>query len=240
MLDVIAFAAHPDDAEAAYGGLLAALARRGARVAICDLTRGELGTNGTPEERAEEAAGAARALGLAARLQLGLPDGGLDDRDVDQVEAVVRVLRAEAPRLVLAPHEGSRHPDHRATTAIVRRAHFFAAVPRFAPELPPVVRPLLLRGLDWHPMTPSFIVDISETLDAKLAALRCYRSQFESGPGRRPTVLNDPAWLQRIEANAHHYGARIGRRAGEPYAQDGDVAIDDPTTLLAPAVEVRP
>jgi bacillithiol biosynthesis deacetylase BshB1 len=228
MLDVIAFAAHPDDAEAACGGLLFTLAARGYRVAICDLTRGERGTNGSPEIRAAEAAAAARVLGLAARLQLGLPDGGLDGRASAQLEAVVRAIREHAPRIVIGPHEQSRHPDHLECAQLVRRAQFFCGLQRFLDDVPPVARPVHLRGLDWHPVAPSFVVDISAALTPKLEALRCYGSQFESGPGRAPTVLNDPAWMQRIETNARHYGSLIGRAAGEPYVVDGPVPLDDP------------
>lgn len=235
MLDVLAFGAHPDDAETACGGLLAKLARRGYRVAICDLTRGELATNGTPDERAREAEAAARVLGLAARLQLALPDGGLDGGDPRQAEAVVRTLRAEAPRLVLGPHPHARHPDHVEAARLVRRARFFASVARFAPGVgPPVPRPVHLRALDFWPLRPSFVVDIGAELPTKLAALGCYRSQFERGEESRATILNDPAYLQRVETAARHYGALIGSSAGEPYVMDGAVPLDDPVAALAP------
>jgi bacillithiol biosynthesis deacetylase BshB1 len=240
VLDVIAFAAHPDDAEAACGGWLARLARTGHAVAICDLTRGELGTNGSVETRASEAAAAATVLGVTTRLQLGLPDGGLAEHDESQVAALVRVLRQHRPRLVIGPHEASRHPDHAATTALLRRAQFFCAVGRFLPSVEPAERPVLVRALDYHPMTPSFVTDVTDTLAIKLEALRCYRSQFERTPGTRATVLNDPAWLVRIETTARHYGTRIGRGAGEPYAVDGDVPLDDPLGQLAARREVRP
>ena len=240
MLDVVVFAAHPDDAEAACGGLLAKLGRRGYRTAICDLTRGEMGSNGTPETRAREADAAARTLGLADRLQLGLPDGGLDGRDRRQVESVLRVLRAHTPRIVVAPHAANRHPDHRETAALVRRAHFFCAVRGFLPEVPPANRPVRLRGLDWGPMRPSFVVDITAELATKIAALRCYRSQFERAPSDHPTVLNDPAWLERVETNARHYGRLAGIAAGEPYATDAPIAVDDPLALFGDGPEVRP
>lgn len=240
MLDVIAFAAHPDDSEACCGGLLLKLARRGYRTAVCDLSGGELGSNGTPAERQREAAAAAAVLGLAARLQLGLPDGGLDRRDAEQLAAVVGVLRTHAPRLIIAPHPRSRHPDHAEVTALVRRAQFFCGVRRSGPELPPVVRPALIYGLDYHPLRPSFVVDITAELADKLAALRCYRSQFERQAGSVATLLNDPAYLHRIETNARHYGQRIGCAAGEPYVIEAAVPVDDPVQVFAPASEVRP
>jgi len=240
MLDVVVFAAHPDDAEAACGGLLVKLARLGHRTAICDLTRGEMASNGTPETRAREAQEAARVLGLVERLQLGLPDSGLDGRDRRQVEALVRVLRAHAPRLVVAPPASSRHPDHRETSALVRRAHFYCAVRGFLPEVPPVVRPVRLRCLDWGTMRPSFVVDITAELPTKIAALRCYRSQFERSPGDHPTVLNDAAWIERVEIHARHYGRLAGIAAGEPYTTDAPLAVHDPLALFAAGPEVRP
>jgi len=239
-LDVIAFGPHPDDAEAACGGLLAKLVRLGYRVAICDLTRGELASNGTPAEREAEARAAAGVLGVHARLSLGLADGGLRADDPEQQRLLVRLLRAHGPRLVIAPHEAARHPDHGQATALVRRAQFWCAVGRYEADAAPVGRPVLIRALDFGPMTPSFVVDIGAELETKLSALRCYRSQFERTVGSIPTVLNDPAWLRRIETDAHTYGQLVGLDAAEPYAVDGAVPLADPVAALAPAaVEVR-
>lgn len=233
-LDIVAFAAHPDDAEASCGGLLAKLAGRGARVAICDLTRGELASNGSPEERAREAAAASEVLGLSARLQLGLPDGALAGGDPAQLRSVVECLREHRPRLVVAPHSNSRHPDHAEAAELVRRAQFFCAVRRYEPSSPHVARPFLLQGLDFHPMRPSFVVDITAELDRKLEALRCYRSQFERRPGDVTTLLNDPSFLERVTTDARAYGQLIGRPAGEPYVIEGAVPVEDPLALWAP------
>jgi bacillithiol biosynthesis deacetylase BshB1 len=230
-LDLLAVGAHPDDAEAACGGLLAKLAARGARVGICDLTRGELGTNGTVEIRAAEAAAAARTLNVGVRVQLGLPDGGIDGRSQAQAAALVEVLRTHAPRLLVGPHPHSRHPDHVEAAALVARARFFVAVPRFAPGSAAARRPVLLQAPDYWPLQPSFVVDIGEFLAVKLAALRCYRSQFERGAGREATHLNDPAYLARIETDARHYGRLAGVAAGEAFVVDGVIPVDDPLRL---------
>ena len=237
--EVMAFAAHPDDAEATCGGTLAKLAGRGRQVAICDLTRGELGTNGTPELRAGEAAAAARVLGIAGRLQAGLPDGGINALDPAQVATVVRLLRRHRPRVVMAPPPETRHPDHAEACRLVARAVFFTAVPRFAPETPAARRPVLLQTSDYWPVAPSFVVDISATLEVKLAALRCYRSQFSRDGGTAPTPLNDPAYLRRIEADARHYGHLAGLGAGEPFRVEGAIAVDDPLEFFA-VREVQP
>jgi bacillithiol biosynthesis deacetylase BshB1 len=236
--DVIAFGAHPDDVETACGGLLVNLVGRGYRVAICDLTRGELGTNGSPEVRAREAAAAARVLGVAARLQSALPDGGLDGRDAEQQSALVELLRTHRPRLVIAPHARSRHPDHAEASELVRRAVFFAAVPRFAPGATPCPRPARLQAADYWPLRPSFVVDIGAALATKIEALRCYRSQFERESGAVPTHLNDPAFLRRVETDARHYGRLIGVAAGEAYVVDGGVPVEDPLATFAVRPEV--
>ncbi|MFQ5600506.1 MAG: bacillithiol biosynthesis deacetylase BshB1 [Candidatus Krumholzibacteriia bacterium] len=236
-LDVIAFAPHPDDAEASCGGLLVKLVRHGYRAAICDLTRGELASNGSIEEREAEARRAAEVLGLHERINLQFPDGGLRRGNRDQLEALVVLLRERSARLIVAPHEASRHPDHLEAGELLRRAQFFCGVKRFVPHVACVQRPVLIRALDFHPMQPSFVVDITDELDVKLRGLRCHRSQFERRPGDAPTLLNDPAYLRRIETNARTYGQLIGRAAGEPYAVEGGVPLDDPVAVLAPSRE---
>jgi bacillithiol biosynthesis deacetylase BshB1 len=231
--------AHPDDAETSCGGLLAKMARQGYRVAVCDLTRGERASNGTPETRRQEAEDAAAVLGLHQRLQLELPDGDLRGEDPTQHLAVLRLLRRTRPRVVIAPGPGNRHPDHAATRELVQRACFFTAVRGFDPDSQVAPRPVLLHALDYHPMQPSFIVDISETLDVKMQAIHCYRSQFDATPDSAPTVLNDPAFVQRIRTHAASYGQRIGCEAGEPYWIEADVPIADPIAALTGRGRVR-
>lgn len=234
-LDVLAFGAHADDAEAACGGLLAKLAKRGYRIAICDATRGELASNGDVEQREHEADEASRVLGLRERFNLDLPDGGLHADDPQQLAAVVTIVRQQAPRLLVAPHRAARHPDHVQLAELVQRAQFWCAVRRHTPEVAAVARPVLLRALDYHPIIPSFVVDIRDDLEIKMRALRCYVSQFERRAGDAPTLLNDPAYLVRIETNARTYGQLIGSPAGEPYVVDGAVPVDDPVAVLASA-----
>ncbi len=166
-------------------------------------------------------------------MNLELPDGGLRADDPEQLRLVVTLLRTTSPRLIIAPHDASRHPDHAQVAELVRRAQFWCGVRRHTPDVPCVPRPVLLRALDFHPMAPSFVVDIRHELEAKMQALRCYASQFERAAGDTATLLNDPAYLQRIETNAHTYGQLIGSPAGEPYAIDGAVPLDDPIAALA-------
>ena len=237
-LDVLACVAHPDDAETSCGGLLAKMSKLGYRVAICDLTRGELASNGSPEIRQKEADAASAVLQLAARFNLGLPDGAIDANNSEHLHAVVGLLRQLSPRLLVAPHRGNRHPDHAATRALVQKARFFCGVHGFDRSTQAIVRPVLLHALDYEPMEPSFIVDISEVLEIKLQAIRCYRSQFEANKGSKPTVLNDRAFLTRVETNAAAYGQRIGCAAGEPYWMESALPLNDPVAALAAVEQV--
>src|SRR6266487_995662 len=130
-LDAVFFGAHPDDVELSSGGLAALLAAHGHAVGIADLTRGERASRGTPEERAREAADAAKALGIAKRVNLGLPDLGIDRADRAQLASVVTLLRGERPRLVVAPDSDDPHPDHVEGSHLIARACYVAGLARF-------------------------------------------------------------------------------------------------------------
>jgi bacillithiol biosynthesis deacetylase BshB1 len=240
-LDILACGAHPDDMEIACGGLLLKMVRRGYRVAICDLTRGELASNGTPEIRQQEASAAGQVLQLSERFNLGLPDGALNAESPDQLLALVRLLRQQQPRMLIGPDGGGRHPDHAATNELVRRAQFFCGVAGYDRDTTSVLRPVHLQALDFHPMQASFVVDISDELPDKLKAIRCYRSQFEADEGSVPTLLNGSRFLQRITTNAATYGQQIGCAAGEPFRIEGVVPLEDPlVTLAGDDLEMRP
>jgi len=166
-LDVLVLAAHPDDAEIGCAGTIRRCAQAGARVGIVDLTRGEAGTLGTVEERANEAAAAAKLLGVARRENLGLPDGAIAEDD-SAMTAVIRMLRQLRPTLLLAPFERDVHPDHVATSRIARRAFFHAGLARVRPDLGAAARP---KALLFYPaleaVEPTFCVDISPVMDEK-------------------------------------------------------------------------
>jgi bacillithiol biosynthesis deacetylase BshB1 len=192
-LDLLAFGAHPDDVELCCGGLLAASAARGYRTGIVDLSRGELGSSGTPEIRAAEATRAAQILGLAVRENLALPDGWIDpgagyDLGPEQRAAhaplakVVAVIRRLRPYMVVYPWTHERHPDHEAAGALVGKAVFFAGVRKF-PGGPAAPLPVhhVKEALQYpmrHDLVPSFIVDISAVVDRKAAAIAAYASQL--------------------------------------------------------------
>ncbi|MBU8871990.1 MAG: bacillithiol biosynthesis deacetylase BshB1 [Gemmatimonadales bacterium] len=223
--DLLVLSPHSDDAEIGLGGTLALFAHRGAKTWAVDLTQGELGTNATVPERWSEAESASAALGLTGRAQLELPDGFIDPADRLQVEVVVSVIRSLRPRWVVTAPEPYRHPDHVATPRLVAKACFMAQLLSLQPD-PPVIG-LWSGGASWPEPAevwqvdtllsvcpasekPSLFFDISETWEIKKQALACYASQFDSGGDRRPTPINDPDFLLRIERRARNWGRRAG------------------------------
>jgi bacillithiol biosynthesis deacetylase BshB1 len=227
---VLALGAHPDDVELCCGGWLLLAEQRGQRVVVVDLTRGELATNGTVEERAAEAQAAAAVLGLALRENLGLPDGGLRADDEEQLAAVVGALRRHRPQLLLAPCLEARHPDHAAAGLLAQRATFFAGLRRYRPELGAPHRPLrLLSYPERHDVRADLVVDVSAVYERKLAAVRCHRSQF----GGEQTLLVQPLGLEAFTVRDRYWGASIGVSHGEPYVLGAPVPISDPVAHFA-------
>ena len=251
MLDALFFGAHPDDVELSSGGLAALLAAHGHAVGIADLTRGEKGTRGDVEERATEAAAAARELGVAWRGNLGLPDLGLDRHDHGQQAAVVACLREHRPPLVVAPDPDDAHPDHVEASSLVERACYLAGLARFdaEPRLtgdaaggPPAVglarhRPeRLLFALYRSAARPHLVVDVSAAWERRMRAVRAHQSQLD--PARGPaTYLTEPGFLEEIEARGRSLGALIGARYGEGYRVRGPVPVTDARALLPAGLE---
>lgn len=231
-LDLLALGAHPDDAEICCGGWLALAGQRGQRAAIVDLTRGELATNGTPEQRALEANEAAGVLGLALRENLGLPDGGLRAGDAEQLAAVVGALRRHRPKLLLAPWTEARHPDHGAAGHLATQAVFFAGLRSYRPELGEPWRPLRLVAYpERHDGQADFVVDVSAVYAQKWAAIQCHRSQVGhrgEGGAARETLLTRPLGLEAFEVRDRYWGATIGTSHGEPYLLGAPVPLSDP------------
>ena len=226
-LDVLAIFAHPDDAELLCGGALAVSVDRGERVGILDLTRGELGSRGTPERRAEEGARAAAVLGVHHREQAGFPDGQLEDTPETR-QHLAGILRRLRPRVVITHWQAGRHPDHRAASALVTASSFLAGLRNLpcegAPFRPHTVVYATAFREDAPP--PSFVVDITTTLERKLAAVACYASQFDgvAGAGEVFPAGSTPL-LDQIRAHASVDGSRIRCAAGEPFVTAETLAI---------------
>ena len=245
-LDALAISPHPDDAEMCCGGTLAKLVSRGHRVGILDLTRGELASNGTPEERARESAEAAKVIGLAYRGNLDLPDGfiantlsgdGPTQGPAGPVARLVGILRSLRPTILLAPPAAARHPDHVAAARLTERAVFFAGVKKYpaqseAATFRPrrVISYMMRAGL-----SPDFVVDVSEVYETKRRAVSCYASQLARGVERVSTLANAPESHDALEARDRVFGGLIGVNYAEGFTLDGTLSIDNPVSHFATA-----
>ncbi|HXT14014.1 MAG TPA: bacillithiol biosynthesis deacetylase BshB1 [Gemmatimonadaceae bacterium] len=227
-VDLLAIFAHRDDAELNCGGTLAKAARQGHRTGILDLTQGEMGTRGTAEIRAAEAGQAARTLGVSVRENLELPDAGILN-DPRTRETLARVIRRLAPRVVIAPALEGRHPDHRVTAQLVRDACFVSGLAKVAPDVPKHRPVKILHCLTYRQdfIRPSFVVDISADFDAKLAAIRCYASQFEGAIQAGEVYPNGEPLEDIVRHHAAYYGTLIRKQYGEPFYTTELVEVDD-------------
>lgn len=233
-LDVLAVFSHPDDAELSVAGTLLKLKSLGYRTGVCDLTRGEMGTRGTPEIRAREASEAARLMKLDARLNLEQPDGHVWPTEVART-ALVRLLRTYKPKVLLTTHEDDPHPDHANTSIIVRQSARLATMRRYdeESELPPVPMPAIMHSLFSRRIVPSFVVDVSDFVEEKMNAIRAYSSQFYSATSNEPaTRISASGFLEEIELRMRYFGTLIGVAAGEPYYVREALNVDDPLALL--------
>jgi N-acetylglucosamine malate deacetylase 1 len=227
-LDVLAFGTHPDDLELCCGGTLILLARRGYRIGAVDLTRGELGTRGSAETRSQETAAANQILQLCLRENLGIPDGNIE-KSQENIRHVIQVIREHRPRLVLAPYWEERHYDHVHASELVSEATFYSGLAKIdtGQEHFRPFRVIYYTGRIGF--RPSFIVDISETFDEKMRAVRSYETQFHGYQTSEPeTLISTPYALEVVETMARHYGAMIGARYGEPFRVREALEISDP------------
>lgn len=215
MLDVLVIAPHPDDAELGAGGAILRLQQEGKRVGVLDLTSGEPTPHGTPELRRQETDAATRALGLAWRENLGLPNRSLQPT-LENRAKLAEVLRRERPRWLLAPYWVDAHPDHTAATQLVEEARFWSKLTKCdlagEPHHPERVYYYYCVHLKLAPQ-PAFVLDISDVWEQKLAAIRCYQSQFVTGRPQGP-----PTFLDGLRDEAAYWGKSIGTAYGEPIA----------------------
>ena len=238
-LDVLAIGSHPDDVELGCGGTLALLSKQGRKVGILHLTRGERGTRGTPELREKEAERAAEALGAAELAFLDCGDGALRSGEAEE-DALIEVLRRFRPELVLGPTPRDRHPDHGRAHELVAAASFYSGLANRGPGGPPH-RPAAVFSYMQHDLfTPSFLVDVTSTWDAKLASLAAYRSQLHqpgeeaAKEGEEPpmTKVASPEFRLAVEGRARHFGLLIGAALAEPFWSRGPLAAGDLMSLL--------
>jgi bacillithiol biosynthesis deacetylase BshB1 len=239
-LDVLAVFSHPDDAELTVAGTLLKLKSLGYRTGVLDMTRGEMGTRGTPEGRAEEAREAARLMRLDARLNLEQPDGHVMLTD-DARRALVRVLRSVRPRVVFTSHWDDPHPDHAATARLVREAARLASMRRYDEEQGQahVPMPALAHAVYSRLVVPSFVVDVSEFVEAKMSAIRAHTSQFyREGADEPETRISDKNFLAQMEYRMRYYGSLINVAAGEAFYVREALNVEDPFRLLTQPMNI--
>jgi bacillithiol biosynthesis deacetylase BshB1 len=226
-VDLIFFGAHADDIELSCGGTIAKAVNDGLRIGIIELTRGELGTRGTPAVRRREALKAARILGARFREQLDFGDGGMRVGRDEELQ-IIEVVRRCRPKLVFSMWPDDRHPDHIRAGRIVTEASFYSGLRQLETGLP-AHRP---QATIYYPqnylVTPSFVVDITKTWKTKMRAIAAFKSQFYDPKSKEPpTFIADKKFLEMIEARGRHFGALIGVEFGEAFMTKQPPKVDD-------------
>jgi N-acetylglucosamine malate deacetylase 1 len=214
-VDLLVFGPHPDDLEIGLGGTIARHVALGYRVGLCDLTAGEMGSNGTVDERLAEAEAARQVLGAAWRINLRWPDRAIG-RDPDQVRRAARVVRDAKPRTIALPHGADRHPDHVAAHQILTEAIFNAGLRRYDAGAEAWKTDSVCHYFINDSATPSFLVDVSNYYQQKRDALACHRTQFAPrAEGAVATRLTSALFFQLVESR----DAQFGALAGVPFAE---------------------
>jgi bacillithiol biosynthesis deacetylase BshB1 len=230
-LDVLVFAAHPDDAELSMGGTIAILSKSNLKVGIIDLTKGELGTRGTAESRQREAFNAAIALKVTLRENLEIPDGDIQDSK-EYVLKIIMEIRKYKPKIIFAPYFNDRHPDHIDASRMVKRAMFSSGLSKiitYYNEIPQThYRPQkLFYYMQTYTFEPTFIVDISDTFEQKMKSVSCYSTQFHNPKSKEPeTFISRPGFINYIKSRAEFYGFSIGKMYGEPFFCEEKIELD--------------
>jgi bacillithiol biosynthesis deacetylase BshB1 len=229
-LDILAIAAHRDDVEQTCGGTLLHMNSLGLRTGILDLTRGEAGTRGTAEERAAEAAEAARILRADAREALDIPDGRVENTYENRIK-IAAVLRRLRPRVVILPYWTGRHPDHYTASTLGYEACFLAGLAKVDTGAPPHRPFKIVYASLYADVRPSFVVDISEHIEARFEALMAYRSQYANQDSGNRLFVPEEEIRERTFAMARHYGLLAGVRYAEPFVQKEIGLVEDLTLI---------
>jgi N-acetylglucosamine malate deacetylase 1 len=244
-LDILAIAAHRDDVEQTCGGTLLKMAEKGKRTGVLDLTRGEMGTRGTAADREREANEAARLMKVCWREALDIPDGRVENTWVNRLK-IASVIRRTRPRVVILPYWKGRHPDHYTCATVGYEACFLAGLKKLeidarlrqeglqleaSDPLPPHRPFKIIYATLYYDVRPTFVVDISEQFEARLASLMAYKSQFEDqqeGSGLFPAHAEI---RDRIHSMARFYGMMAGVKYAEPFLQKETGLVEDLTTI---------
>jgi N-acetylglucosamine malate deacetylase 1 len=241
-LDILAIAAHRDDVEQTCGGTLLKMAQRGQRTGILDLTQGEMGTRGTAEDRAREAADAARILGVGWRKALDIPDGRVENTWENRLK-VASVIRETRPRVVILPYWKGRHPDHYTCSVLGYEACFLAGLAKLGvrgqgsgasentdgdiAKLPPHRPFKIVYATLYYDVRPTFVVDISAQFEPKFASILAYKSQFSDQDAGKDLFPAHDEIRARVDAMARHYGMLGGVTYAEPFLQKEVGLVED-------------
>jgi len=234
--DVLAVFAHPDDVELTVGGTLLKMKSLGYRTGALDVTKGEMGTRGTVEGRARESVEAAKILQLDVRENLELPDGHVWVTEETRAR-LVRVLRRLKPKIILTHQIDDPHPDHNHITQLVRESARLASMQKYDFDFgqPRTNVPIVAHNIFSQRVTPSFIVDISDFMAEKTAAIRAHASQFynpNAAADELETRLTSEGFIDELENRSRYFGSLIGVAAGEPFFVREALNVEDPVALL--------
>lgn len=226
-VDLLFFGAHPDDVELSAGGTIVDAVKRGLRVGMIDLTRGEMGTRGTPQTRKREAQKSAKILGASFREQLDFGDGNLRTGREEELQ-IIDIIRRTRPSLVFAPFPDDRHPDHSRTGRVVTEAAFYAGLKSLKTDVPEHRPQTTIYYMQNYLQPPSFIVDVTAAWKTKMRAVAAFKSQFFDPKSKEPkTFISDPKFLEMIEARGRHFGALIGAAYGEAFVSKQPPRVKD-------------
>ena len=250
-LDILAIAAHRDDVEQTCGGTLLKMAQRGYRTGILDLTRGEMGTRGSVEDREREAADAARILQVSWRGALDIPDGRVENTFENKLK-VARVVREQRPRVVILPYWKGRHPDHYTASTLGYEACFLAGLAKLdvgatstaedarrsnAKDAVAPHRPFkIIYATLYYDVRPTFVVDITEQFEARFQSLMAYKTQFSDQEAGKDLFPAQKEMRARVEAMARFYGMLGGVEMAEPFLQKEVGLVDD--LLMVPVKSI--
>jgi len=235
-VDVLVFAAHPDDAELSCSGTIAGLVAAGKKVVIADLTRGEMGTRGTIETRRQEAADSAKILGLTDRIQLGLADTAFENNRESQIP-LIQTIRRFTPDMVLCNALEDRHPDHGRGAKLESDACFFSGLrmieTQWEGRLQEAWRPgMVLHYIQDRISKPDVVVDITDHWETKLASIRAFKTQFYDPNSSEPeTYISTPVFMEYIESRGREFGHMIGVGFGEGFHSPRPIGISDISIL---------
>jgi bacillithiol biosynthesis deacetylase BshB1 len=229
-VDILAIAAHRDDVEQTCGGTLLKMAGLGHSTGILDLTKGELGTRGTAEDRAREADAAAKVLKVSWRRPLDIPDGRVENTWENRLK-VARVIREQEPRVVVLPYWKGRHPDHYTCSTLGYEACFLAGLAKLALEGKPHRPFKIVYATLYYDIRPTFVVDITEQFEDRMQSLLAYKSQFTDQEAGRADFPPQAEIRERVAAMASYYGMLAGVRYAEPFLQKEVGLVEDLISL---------